>query len=95
MSMRTELRVNEVQGFWVHRFKVQPRRRPEKFTRLGRVAGLIEKETDERPTSNIERPTSNNVFYRFEKKAEQAYFAEAATKAGSESTYRNYAVRLF
>ena len=75
--------------------RVQPRRRPEKFTRLGRVAGLIEKETDERPTSNIERPTSNNVFYRFEKKAEQAYFAEAATKAGSESTYRNYAVRLF
>jgi hypothetical protein len=27
-----------------------------------KTAGLIEKETDERRTSNIERPTSNNEF---------------------------------
>ena len=31
----------------------------------------IENETNERPTSNAERPTSNNVFCRFRKKTEQ------------------------
>ncbi len=30
---------------WVKRFNVQPSRRPKKFTRLGRAAGLIETET--------------------------------------------------
>jgi hypothetical protein len=29
------------------------------------AASLIEKETDERRTSNIERPTSNNEFCQF------------------------------
>ena len=38
-----------------------------------KTASLIVEETDERRTSNIERPTSNNVFYLFNKKAEQAY----------------------
>ncbi len=42
----------------------------------------------EHRTSNIERPTSNNEFCRF-KKNEQAYSAEMAMKAGSESTLRN------
>ncbi len=40
-------------------------------------------------TSNIERPTSNNVLCRFKKKTEQTYSTEAATKAGSESTLRD------
>ena len=35
---------------------------------------------NEHPTSNIERPTSNNVFWLF-KKTKQAYFANYATKA--------------
>jgi hypothetical protein len=30
-----------------------------------KTACQIEKETDERPTSNIERPTSNNEFCQF------------------------------
>jgi hypothetical protein len=30
-----------------------------------KTAGQIEKETDERRTSNIERPTSNNEFCQF------------------------------
>ncbi|MDJ0814934.1 MAG: hypothetical protein QNJ58_01980 [Desulfobacterales bacterium] len=30
-----------------------------------KTAGLIKKETDEHPTSNVQRPTSNIVFYRF------------------------------
>ena len=29
------------------------------------MTGLTREETDERPTSNIQHPTSNNVFYRF------------------------------
>ena len=41
---------------------VQPSRWPEKFIRLGRAANLIEKESNVRRTSNIERPTSNIVF---------------------------------
>ena len=44
----------------------------------GEAASLIEKETNEHRTSNIERPTSNNVFCQFKKKTEQ-----------SESTLRN------
>jgi hypothetical protein len=37
-----------------------------------RAASLIEKETDERRTSNIERPTSNNVFFRLKKTEQHA-----------------------
>jgi hypothetical protein len=47
------------------------------------------KETNEHRTSNIERPTSNNVFCQFIKKTDQAYSAEGATEARSESTFRN------
>jgi len=32
------------------------------------AASLIKKETDERRTSNVERPTSNNVFCQFKKR---------------------------
>jgi hypothetical protein len=34
-----------------------------------KTAGQIEKETDERRTSNVEHRTSNKVFYRFQKVA--------------------------
>ena len=49
---------------------------------------------------NIEHRTLNvqhRIMYsvNFKKKTEQDYFAEAATKAGSEFTSRNSAVRLF
>ena len=37
-----------------------------------RASSLIEKETDERRTSNIERPTSNNEFYQFKKRLSEA-----------------------
>jgi hypothetical protein len=43
--------------------------------------------------SNIERPTSNNVFCQFKKKTQQAYSAEMAMKAGSDSILRDSAVR--
>jgi hypothetical protein len=43
----------------------------------------------EHRTSNIERPTSNNVFCQFKKKTEQAYSAEMAMKAGSDSILRD------
>jgi hypothetical protein len=37
-----------------------------------KTASLIGKETDERRTSNIERPTSNNEFYQFKKRLSEA-----------------------
>jgi len=57
--------------------------------RRQKTASLIGKETDEHPTSNIERPTLNKVFYRLKKTA-YACFAEVAKKSGSEFTLRIY-----
>jgi hypothetical protein len=54
-----------------------------------KTTGQIEKETNEHRTSNIERPTSNNVFCQFKIKAGQAYSAEKATKAKSGTSLRN------
>jgi hypothetical protein len=51
-------------------FKVQPSRWPPKRPcRSGHAeaASLIEKETNERRTSNVEHPTSNTVFCQFKK----------------------------
>jgi hypothetical protein len=46
----------------------QRHRWPEKFTRLGRAASLIEKETDERRTSNVQHRTSNECILSVLKK---------------------------
>jgi hypothetical protein len=57
-----------------------------------KTASLIGKETNERPTSNIERPTSNNVFCQFKYKTDQACSAKVAKRAGSESVLLIFAV---
>ena len=59
-----------------------------------KAASLIEKETEELRTSNIERPTSNKVFYLFNNKAEQANLTEVATKVYSESILYNFTVLM-
>jgi hypothetical protein len=45
--------------------------------RFSPAASLIEKGTDERRTSNIERPTSNNEFCRLKKTEQHAAQAPA------------------
>ncbi len=57
-----------------------------------KTESLIGKETNERPTSNVQRPTSNNVFCQFKYKTDKACSAEVATKAGSESVFLIFAV---
>jgi hypothetical protein len=51
--------IGRIEAFSENRFQVSAPP-PAKKT-----AGQIEKETDERRTSNIERPTSNNEFGQF------------------------------
>jgi hypothetical protein len=49
----------------------------------------IEHRTHQRRTVSIEHPMLNYVLCQFRIKTEQAYFANLATKARSESTLRN------
>ena len=58
--------------------------------RWPRASSLIGKETDERRTSKVEGPTSNNVFCQFKKiLSKPACPNEGATEARSDSTLRN------
>jgi hypothetical protein len=64
----------KVEGSW---FKVEGSRFMVEGSGFSAAAGRgavsqIEKETSEHRTSNIERPTSNNVFWPFKIKAEQS-----------------------
>jgi hypothetical protein len=57
-----------------------------------KTASLIEKETNEHRTSNVQ----HRIMYAVNlKKPVQDYFARLATKAKSEFTLRNSAIRLF
>jgi hypothetical protein len=73
--------------------------------RFSPAASLIEKETDERRTSNIERPTSNNEFCpsrasgshgRVERsiKKKLSNTRRKRLRCTSESALRNFPVRL-